>query len=106
MKNLDFDFLRWGKESKKKVDEQLLKTQIKLERQQLKFISKRIDKIQPFSACGYFDIGKGTLTSMLSLRWGKNKEFTITGPIVSSPRNGLCTTFRLTTRNLLSLQSM
>ena len=81
----------------KKVDEQLLKTQIKLERQQLKFISKRIDKIQPFSACGYFDIGKGTLTSMLSLRWGKNKEFTITGSIVSSPRNGLCTTYRLTT---------
>ena len=51
-----------------KVDEQLLKTQIKHERQQLKFISKRIDRIQPFSACGYFDIGKGTLTSMLSVR--------------------------------------
>ena len=54
-----------------KVDEHLLKTQIKSERQQLKFISKRIDRIQPFSACGYFDIGKGTLTSMLSVRWDK-----------------------------------
>ena len=51
-----------------KVDEQLMKTQIKSERQQLKYISKRIDKIQPFSACGYFDIGKGTPTSMLSVR--------------------------------------
>ena len=55
-----------------KVDEQLLKTQIKSERQELKFISKRIDKIRPFSACGYFDIGKGTLTSMLSVRLCKN----------------------------------
>lgn len=57
-----------------KVDEQLLVTQIKSERQQLKYISKRIDKIQPFSACGYFDIGKGTLTSMLSVRWDKKNS--------------------------------
>ena len=60
-----------------KVDEQLLKTQMKPERQQLKFISKRIDRIQPFSACGYFDIGKGTLTSMLSVRYETEKNFLI-----------------------------
>ena len=56
------------------IEEKLLQTQIKLERQHLKFISKRIDKLQPFSACGYFDIGKGTLTSMLSVRLRKRKQ--------------------------------
>ena len=56
----------------KTVEQKLLKTQNKSERQHLKYLSKMIDKIKPFSACGYFDIGKGTLTSMLSVRSVRN----------------------------------
>ena len=38
------------------------------EKKHLEHIMKRIELLRPMSACGFFEIGKSTLTGMLSVR--------------------------------------
>ena len=53
---------------KKKLNELLINTRDKTERQILKGQLKKVEMVEPMSACGYFTIDKSTLTSMLSVR--------------------------------------
>ena len=54
---------------REKIMERLRKTQIKEESEDLKYCKSSIKLLRPMSAGGYFDIGKSTLTSMLSVRY-------------------------------------
>ena len=51
------------------IQERLLVTREKTERQSLKYLMKRVEMLKPLNACGYFDIAKTTLTSMVSVRY-------------------------------------
>lgn len=53
---------------KRELEETLVFTEQKKERQYLKYLIKRIRDLQPMHACGYFIVDKSTLTSMLSVR--------------------------------------
>ena len=55
---------------KRELEETLLCTQQKEDRQYLKFWIRRIRDLKPMHACGYFLVDRSTLTSMLSVRWG------------------------------------
>ena len=46
----------------------LVYTKNKVERHILKSQIKKVEKMQPMNACGYFTIDKSTLTGMLSVR--------------------------------------
>ena len=54
---------------KMKLQETLMVIYEKPERQQLKFLIEKIKSLTPMNACGYFEISKSTLTSMLSVRY-------------------------------------
>ena len=51
-----------------KIQKKLLMTENPQEKQILEYIMKRIEMLRPMSACGFFEIEKSTLTSMLSVR--------------------------------------
>ena len=53
---------------KMKIQENIMLTYDKSERQQLKFLLENVRSLRPMNACGYFEISKSTLTSMLSVR--------------------------------------
>ena len=53
---------------KRELEDTLLCTEHKKERQYLKYLIKRIRDLQPMHACGYFLVDRSTLTSMLSVR--------------------------------------
>ena len=57
------------KDLKRELEETLLCTEQKKERQYLKYLIKRIRDLQPMHACGYFLVDRSTLTSMLSVRY-------------------------------------
>ena len=54
---------------KMKIQENLMITFEKSERQELKFLLETVKALRPMNACGYFEISKSTLTSMLSVRY-------------------------------------
>ena len=56
----------------RQIQERLLVTREKTERQSLKYLMKRVEMLKPLNACGYFDIAKTTLTSMVSVRYANN----------------------------------
>ena len=53
---------------KRPIQETLLRSNQESEKSQMKYLLQRIEDIKPMSACGYFQIEKSTLTSMLSVR--------------------------------------
>ena len=48
--------------------EEFLSSQSELERQKLHYLIMTLSEVRPITACGYFSISRGTLTSMLSAR--------------------------------------
>ena len=48
--------------------EEFLSSQSELERQKLHYLIMTLSEVRPMTACGYFSISRGTLTSMLSAR--------------------------------------
>ena len=58
----DLQYLR------RQAQEKLLYSSEKSERNQLKFLLRRLEMMEPMNGCGYFGIDKTTLTSMLSVR--------------------------------------
>ena len=54
---------------KRQIQEQLSKAPEKAEKIKLKYFHQRIMDTKPINACGYFEIGKSTLTSILSVRY-------------------------------------
>ena len=54
---------------KREIQDELLSNDRKQERKYLKYLIQRIEDLKPMNACGYFTVGKSTLTSMLSVRW-------------------------------------
>ena len=52
----------------RELEETLLLTEEKQERQYLKYLRRRFKDLKPMNASGYFTIDKTTLTSMLSVR--------------------------------------
>ena len=59
----DLQYLR------RQAQEKLLYSSEKSERNQLKFLLRRLEMMEPMNGCGYFGIDKTTLTSMLSVRY-------------------------------------
>ena len=59
----DLQYLR------RQAQEKLLYSSEKSERNQLKFLLRRLEMMGPMNGCGYFGIDKTTLTSMLSVRY-------------------------------------
>ncbi len=53
---------------RRELEETLLCTEQKKERQYLKYLIRRIRDLKPMHACGYFLVDRSTLTSMLSIR--------------------------------------
>ena len=53
-----------------KITKKLYTTNDPKERKYLEFIKSRIELVRPMSACGYFEIDKSTMTSMVSVRYG------------------------------------
>ena len=53
---------------RRQAQEKLLNSFDKAERNQLKFLLRRMEMMGPMNGCGYFGIDKTTLTSMLSVR--------------------------------------
>ena len=53
---------------KEKIQEKLLVTFDKEDRQHLKFLLAKVKSLGPVNACGYFEITNSTLTSMLGIR--------------------------------------
>ena len=53
---------------KEKIQEKLLVTFDKEDRQHLKFLLEKVKLLGPVNACGYFEITNSTLTSMLGVR--------------------------------------
>ena len=53
---------------RRQAQEKLLNCSEKSERNQLKFLLRRMEMMEPMNGCGYFGIDKTTLTSMLSVR--------------------------------------
>ena len=56
------------KDLKSQLQEKLLCTYEKQERQYLKYMIQRIGDLKQMNACGYFTVNKSTLTSMVSVR--------------------------------------
>ena len=54
---------------KRPIQEKLLRTNEESEKSKMNYLLQRIEDTRPMSACGYFQIEKSTLTSMLSVRW-------------------------------------
>ena len=54
------------------IQEKLLQCQGEVEKAQMNYLLQRIEDLKPMNACGYFEIGKSTLTSMLSVRSDQN----------------------------------
>ena len=54
---------------KSPVQERLLHCPGEVEKAQMNYLLQRIEDVKPMNACGYFEIGKSTLTSMLSVRF-------------------------------------
>ena len=52
-----------------KLEDDLLTSEDKVERRFIKHLIRKIDRIRPMNACGYFEIDKTTLTSILSIRF-------------------------------------
>ena len=65
-----FDSLQ---EMKEKIQKMIVSSYGQTEKQ-LNYLLERIKSLKPFSACGYFEISKSTLTSMLSVRYFPNKK--------------------------------
>ena len=53
---------------KRPIQEKLLRSNEESEKSQMNYLLQRIEDTKPMSACGYFQIEKSTLTSMLSVR--------------------------------------
>ena len=53
------------------IQERLLQCPGEVEKAQMNYLLQKIEDVKPMNACGYFEIGKSTLTSMLSVRLGK-----------------------------------
>ena len=53
------------------IQERLLHCPGEVEKAQMNYLLQKIEDVKPMNACGYFDIGKSTLTSMLSVRLEK-----------------------------------
>ena len=53
---------------KRPIQEKLLRSNEEAEKSQMNYLLQRIEDVRPMSACGYFEIEKSTLTSMLSVR--------------------------------------
>ena len=53
---------------RRELEETLLCTEPKKERQHLKYLIRRVRDLKPMHACGYFLVDRSTLTSMLSIR--------------------------------------
>ena len=51
------------------IQERLLQCPGEVEKAQMTYLLQRIEDLKPMNACGYFEIGKSTLTSMLSVRF-------------------------------------
>ena len=56
------------RELKRPIQEKLLRSNEEAEKSQMNYLLQRIEDVRPMSACGYFEIEKSTLTSMLSVR--------------------------------------
>ena len=54
------------------IQEKLLQCQGEVEKAQMNYLLQRIEDVKPMNACGYFEIGRSTLTSMLSVRSDQN----------------------------------
>ena len=52
-----------------KLEDDLLTSEDKVERRFMKHLIRKIDRIRPMNARGYFEIDKTTLTSILSIRF-------------------------------------
>ena len=52
-----------------KLEDDLLTSEDKVERRFIKLLIRKIDGLRPMNACGYFEIDKTTLTSILSIRF-------------------------------------
>ena len=50
------------------IHERLLQCPGEEEKAQMNYLLNKIEDVKPMNACGYFEIGKSTLTSMLSVR--------------------------------------
>ena len=57
------------------IQERLLQCPGEVEKAQMNYLLQKIEDVKPMNACGYFEIGKSTLTSMLSVRLGKYSVF-------------------------------
>ena len=57
------------KSIRKKIQTKLVTCQDKQEKNELKILLIQFDELGPMNACGYFEINKSTLTSMLSVRY-------------------------------------
>ena len=55
---------------KRPIQEKLLQCPGEVEKAQMIYLLQRIEDTKPMNACGYFEIGRSTLTSMLSVRLG------------------------------------
>ena len=55
------------------IQEKLLLCPGEMEKAQMNYLLQRIEDAKPINACGYFEIGKSTLTSMLSIRLKKTE---------------------------------
>ena len=51
------------------IHERLLQCPGEEEKAQMNYLLNKIEDVKPMNACGYFEIGKSTLTSMLSVRF-------------------------------------
>ena len=51
------------------IQERLLQCPGEVEKAQMNYLLQKIEDVKPMNACGYFEIGKSTLTSMLSVRF-------------------------------------
>ena len=57
-----------AKDKQIKIQKILSVTKNPEERHNLEYLMKRLELLRPMSACGFFEIDKSTLTSMLSVR--------------------------------------
>ena len=51
------------------IQEKLLLCPGEMEKAKMNYLLQRIEDVKPMNAYGYFEIGKSTLTSMLSIRF-------------------------------------
>ena len=57
----------------KTIEKEVWETQYLGRKADLKYTLRLLDDLEPLSACGYFNVTRGTITSMVSVRYNVNQ---------------------------------